>query len=345
MENYTSDKIRKILLNDDPGKDLDYIATEEDYRDEVENGAPFTISKYGIELMDYHAPFKSGHLIINVGHTNVGKSATMQWLLVQLAKTSGLKFLIYSAENRISAVVKRIIVFYLNKPWNLLNDNEKNQGFDWVKIHFMFILHVRMYTYKQLLHMATEAMDKNFEYDGMMIDPYNSLKLELKGLQKHDYNIQACEEMRVFCEMTKKSVLMNCHTATEYQRMLDKDNNTPRPLYSMAEGGAPFANKADDVWVTHRHVRDPERFMFTELYIDKVREQDYGGALTAWDKPIKLRFRKDRSGYDLEGSWEDKVIQNKEDQTVRIEAKRRLIPLQTAIEMGGPDESDDGLPF
>lgn len=297
----TSDRLNKIL-SEDYGEDPSFIAVESDYRDEIERGVPIKVHRYGVKEIDEHIPFKSGQLTVIVAHSNIGKSTTIIWLLVMLARFSGLKFVIYSAENRLSAMVKRVMTYYYAKPFNLLSQEELDAGYKWIWEHFRFIKHIRMYTYKQMLKMASITLESGFDFDGMLIDPYNSLKLELRGLSKHDYNIQATEEMRVFCSATGKSIFLNTHTNTEAQRLRDNNGRTTRPLYTDVEGGAPFGNKADDVIVLHRHVRDSSSFMITEFYVDKIREQEYGGKITGWDDPIRLRFRRDRTGFDIDSS-------------------------------------------
>jgi hypothetical protein len=308
----TTDEIRKLLDDSSSaGSDIDFIASGSEYREEVEKGQAFKISKYGIRLLDEHMPFKSSHLIMNIGHPNVGKSELDFFMMVQLSKISDLKFLVYSAENRIAAIVKKFITFFYGRKYELLSTEEKNSGFIWVDMHFMFILHLKMYTYRQLLQMSTRVMDNKFDFDGMLIDPYNALKLELKGLGKNDYNIQACEEMRVFCEQTGKSIILNCHTTTEAQRNQDKDGNVSRPLSSHVEGGGPFTSKADDVLVTHRNTRDKFNWMITELYVEKVRNQEYGGKITPFKEPIRMSYRPDRSGFDAQLSSSEQELYNK----------------------------------
>lgn len=302
----------------DYGSDLDFIGRASQYRDEVENGTPFKISKYGLRLLDHHCPWKSSHLILNIGHPNVGKTVLDFYILVMLARTSNTKLLIYSAENRIAAMVKQIISMYYGRHYKTLSKTQKDEGFQWVDDHFMFILHIRMYTYKQILKMCLTVIDQKFEYDGVLIDPYNSLRLDLKRLNKNDYNIQACEEMRIFCEQTQKTILMNCHTTSESQRQRDKDGNVPRPMYSDVEGGGPFTAKADDVWLTHRMVRDSYSWMLTEFYVEKIRNQEYGGQITGFKEPILFRYRRDHSGFDIEPNAEERMQAQQADFVNRV---------------------------
>lgn len=302
----TYDKLQKAL-DGDYGRDLDYIERATTYRDEVENGTQFKISSYGLHLMDEHCPWKSSHLTLNVGHPNVGKSFLDLFLFVMLARKSDINFVVYSAENRIGAMVKQIITMYWGIPYHNQTKQQKDDGFQWADEHFMFIAHTRMYTYKEILGMLRSIAQEGFEYDGALIDPYNSLRLDLKGLQKNDYNIQACEEMRVFCEITGKSILMNCHTTSEAQRARDQYQNVKRPFYADVEGGGPFTAKADDVWVTHRNVRHPDKWMITEFYVEKIRNSEYGGKITAYDDPINFRYKKDRTGYEIEATLADRI--------------------------------------
>lgn len=213
-------------------------------------------------------------------------------------------------------------------------------GFRWVDEHFRFILHLRMYTYKQLLEMCTRVMDQKFKYDGILIDPYNSLRVELKGLSKNDYNIQACEEMRVFCEQTGKSIILNCHTTTEAQRNQDQDGNIARPLSSHVEGGGPFTAKADDLFVTHRNTRDKFNWMITEIYVEKIRNQEYGGKITPFKEPIRLAYRADRSGFDVQLSNSEQEAYNRSlaSYAASEPERKKLIPIEQTRRMEPPME-------
>jgi hypothetical protein len=113
----------------------------------------------------------------------------------------------------------------------------------------------------------------------------------------------AIEEMRVFTMTSNKSIFLNCHTVTESQRTkADSNGHKPVPLDSDVEGGAKFPNKADNTLVIHRQIGSaiPGEKYVTEIHVRKVRNQEFGGEPTPFTDPIRIRYRIDRTGFDLD---------------------------------------------
>lgn len=321
----------------------EFIATEEDYKDVVLYGSKIQVYSYGIAALDTYCPYKSGQLTAVVGLPNVGKTTTILWMLVQLVKVSKRKFTVHSSENPVAEIVEILIEFYLGKPRKDMSAIQVKLGLDWVRENFRFIRNNRAYTYNDLLKTFYVVLDTGFESD-FFIDPYNALKLNLRGLTKPDYNIEACGEFKRFTDITGRSLFLNCHTNTESMRKRDAHNRTPRPMAYDVEGGLPFVSKPDDVLVVHRHVRDPENFMITDVYSDKIRNQKHGGKITGFDSPIQFRFRKDRSGYDVLGSYEEKIASYKETQQHLVKHgvhPDRLFTSGVMQDVPPPEEKDD----
>lgn len=281
---------------------MDYIANPADYEKEILNGYKMDVVNYGYEL-DKFCPAKLGQLTCIVGHTNIGKTTVQLWNLARLAR-QGKKVLIYSAENRISNLHNQFVRFI----------NEKQvtrEHLEDARNMVRFIKHERRFSYKDMLNQATFLLDAGFDWDFFFIDPYNSLRIDnSQKINTHDYHYEAIEEMRIFTIATNKSIFLNCHTVTEAQRVkADVNGCKPVPQMSDVEGGAKFPNKADDVMVFHRQlqaVNENERYV-TEIHVGKVRNKEFGGEPTGFDKPVRLRYRKDWTGFDIDGSYESKI--------------------------------------
>lgn len=272
----------------EPGKD--YFENPKVYEDEILKGVHWEVLKYGHLKLDEHCPYKQGQLTTIIGHTNVGKTTLIVYLLSRLLDRK--KLIIYSAENRISQLARMIIGFV----WG--HQNYKGY-FKWLRERVLFIKHVKQFTYKEMLEQMSISDDMGFNADMIFIDPYNALKLE-RGRNSHEYHYEAIEDMRIFTQSTGKSIFLNCHTVTEAQRVKPDEHGEIRPpLMGDVEGGAKFPNKSDDVWVTHRnlyHNDEDERYV-TDLYIGKVRNTEAGGRPTGWKEPIRMRFSKDWTGF------------------------------------------------
>lgn len=284
------DKIRNQLdTSVEPGKD--YFETPSVYESEILKGVKWEVSKYGHSLLDEHCPYKQGQLTTIIGHTNVGKTTLILYLLSKLLNEK--KLIVYSAENRISQIARNIIAFH----WG---SHDYQKYFKWLKERVLFVKHVKQFTYKDLLEQMAISDDMNFNADMIFIDPYNALKIDSKSRNSHEYHYEAIEDMRIFTMNTGKSIFLNCHTVTESQRIKpDQHGEIRPPLMGDVEGGAKFPNKSDDVWVIHRnlyHNDEDERYV-SHLYVGKVRNTEGGGKPTGWQEPIRFNFKKDWTGF------------------------------------------------
>ena len=286
-----AEKIKQQLLLEDfnPGKD--FFENPDDYEKEIMTGIKWDVTKYGHKRLDEHCPFKQGQLTTIVGHSNVGKTTLITYLLSRLIRTK--KIMIYSAENKVSQLARLILGF-------TFQTDQHNKYFDFLRKQALFIKHVKQYTYRDILEQIGIAEDIGFKPDIVFIDPYNSLKKDRK-LNSHEYDYEAIEDFRIFCKNTGISIFLNCHTVTESQRIKpDKNGEVPRPMASDTEGGGKFINKSDDVMVIHRNLyaMDTDERYVSLLFIDKVRNTEGGGYPTSYQDPIRFTFRKDWTGFD-----------------------------------------------
>jgi replicative DNA helicase len=281
----------KLQLNSDIEVGKDYFENPQVYQDEILKGVKWEVLKYGHTKLDEHCPYKQGQLTTIIGHTNVGKTTLILYLLSRLLNQK--KLIIYSAENRISQIARMLIGF----AWG--HQNYKGY-FDWLKDRVLFIKHVKQFTYKDLLEQMSISDDIGFSADMIFIDPYNALKLDSKSRNSHEYHYEAIEDMRIFTMNTGKSIFLNCHTVTESQRVKPNEHGEIKPpLMGDVEGGAKFPNKSDDVWVIHRNLyhNDEEERYISHLYVGKVRNTEGGGKPTGWQEPIRFIFKKDWTGF------------------------------------------------
>lgn len=270
----------------------DYFEQPKTYEDEIRSGVKWEVLKYGHLLIDEHCPYKQGQLTTIIGHTNVGKTYLILYLLSKLV-AKGKKTIIYSAENRISQIARIILRFHFQVQ------QFTESHFQWLRERVLFIRHAKQFSYRDLLEQISIADDIEFNADIAFIDPYNSLKIETKG-NTHEYHMEAMEDLRIFTMRTKKSIFLNCHTVTDAQRVkANQDGEISIPIMGDVEGGAKFPNKSDDVWVIHRnlwHRIEEERYI-SLLHIGKVRNTEGGGKPTPWSDPIRFKFKRDWTGF------------------------------------------------
>jgi hypothetical protein len=150
-----------------------------------------------------------------------------------------------------------------------------------------------------------EEIYDEFSFDGVMIDPYNSLTINQKRLGKvssHEYHYEATSHLRVFCKKFNATVILNTHPATEALRKIHYkghpyEGHPIPPMASDVEGGGKFVNRADEFMVIHRYTQHETDWIFTDIHIRKVKELETGGRPTPLDSPIRLQSIKYNVGY------------------------------------------------
>ena len=164
-----------------------------------------------------------------------------------------------------------------------------------------------MYTYKELLELA-KAVKEAWHYDGLLIDPYNSLIKDpnlMKTVGGHEYDYQATTEIRIFCKKYNVTVWLNTHANTAALRILHRidheyGGHPIPPMASDVEGGGKFVNRADDFFVIHRYIQHPTEFMYSLIHVRKVKEVESGGRPTPINSPIRLRAMVNNVGFTVD---------------------------------------------
>ena len=260
----------------------------------------------GIDIpeIDEYLRFKKGNFNLLIGHANVGKTTIIIYLFVVWAIKHNLRFLIWSSENTPQSIVRKVIEFKMNKAINIASDIEIDKAIEWCDKHFKIIDVEDLYTYKQLLK-ESESIKEAWDYDALLVDPYNSLAKDynlLKVVGGHEYDYQVASEFRMFAKQNNVSLYLNAHGVTEALRRTHPANheysNLSKPL-SMGdvEGGGKWGNRADDVICVHRYTNHSTDWLYSLLYVLKVKENETGGRPTPYEEPIRLKMKVNNTGF------------------------------------------------
>ena len=275
-----------------------------DYLQKARAGKIPESSKFGRPEIDDYLRFKKGNFVVVTGHANVGKTHTMLYLMLMHTIQNGTRWLIYSSENDVRSVQRKLIEFMCGTPISQIDDGTFARKYDYLQGHFAFIDPEKLYDVFQLLETMEEIYDE-FQYDGVLIDPYNSLTINQKRLGKvstHDYHYEATSHIRVFCKKLNVTTIVNTHPATQALRKLHykghpyAEHPMP-PMASDVEGGGKFVNRADEFMVIHRYTQHETDWIFTDIHIRKVKELETGGRPTPLDRPIRMESMKFNVGY------------------------------------------------
>ena len=264
--------------------------------------------RIGIPEIDEHIRFKRNTLAA-IGHANVGKTTTLIYFYVLWAKMHNLKFLIWSSENTPESILRKIIEFYMGKPIQKTSDTLINNAVEWANSRFKIIDVEDLYTYKSLLKEAQQIKDA-WNYDGLLIDPYNSLSKDAAILKmvgnSHDYDYQVLSELRIFSRKNDIQLCVNMHGVSSALRQVHHSGHEfeglTRPLaMSDAEGGSKVSARFDDVWTLHRYVAHSTDWMYSHIHVQKIKENETGARPTPYEQPISLKMKTNNVGFEFLG--------------------------------------------
>lgn len=310
-------KVKSIInVNDN---DFSFLADENDINNYLKEWRLGTFKKglsTGLDTLDNYFLFKRGNFNVYNGFDNVGKSTTLWYFCLLSSLYHGWKWIIYSAENRNGSVIKRLIEFYCGEKIHLLKEMQYENAYNFIKSKFTIINNEQMYNYKDILTITEKLLLKD-KYDGLLLDPYNALKIDLSDnskLSTHEYHYEAASEMQMFAKKRDICVYLNCHVITGAMRL------KTAPMKADTEGGGKFANKADDFVTIHRETQDPENWMCTQLHVRKIKEIETGGGYTPLDVPFILKMKINNCGFtDIYGN--DPIVKWKQLSTRQVEIK------------------------
>ena len=291
---------REMLLNDG---DMSFISSDdEDFRwiDDYSQGKIDIGLDTGDPRLDEYFRYKKEFVIVN-GHSNVGKTTTMLYMIVNSAIRHNWKWVLYSSENRTASVKMSLMQFALDKKVADMTYTERKEAYKWVQEHFTIINNNQIYSYSDIILFMEKVMRQQ-HVDAIFVDPYNSLRLDMKNssIGVHDYHYEAASEFLTFSKANNVAVWLNMHAVTEAQRRKGPDGLPVAPYAEDTEGGGKFVNRADCFMTIHRKVQamDPEIRKMSEIHVRKVREVETGGQPTPLEDPYCLQMNLSHTGFN-----------------------------------------------
>jgi hypothetical protein len=304
LVNEEKDARRELRLNDG---DMSFISSDdEDWRwiDDYANGKIEVGLDTGDPALDEYFRYKKEFVIMN-GHSNVGKTTTALYLIVNAAIRHDWRWVIYSSENRTASVKMTLMQFAVGRKVADMTYAERKQAYEWVGKHFIIISNNQVYSYSDIILFMEKVM-RQTPIDAIFVDPYNSLKLDMRNtsIGVHDYHYEAASEFLTFSKANNVAVWLNMHAVTEAQRRKGEDDLPIAPYAEDTEGGGKFVNRADCFITIHRKVQapDPNIKKMSEIHVRKVREVETGGSPTPLDSPYRLVMNLGHTGFN---KWTD----------------------------------------
>jgi len=260
----------------------------------------------------------------------------MLYLMVNASIRHDWKWVVYSSENKTASVKMKLMEFSSDKKVGDMTYHERKAAYKWVNQHFTVISNHQVYGYSDIILFLEKVMRQQ-HVDAILIDPYNSLKLDLggSGINTHDYHYQAASELLTFSNSHNVAVWLNTHAVTEAQRRKGDDGLPIAPFAEDTEGGGKFVNRADCFLTIHRKVQapDPHTRSLTELHVRKVREVETGGQPTPLEEPIRFTINLSHTGFR---EWSEQnnlfqTIDNQKDTQVQFKIHSNLDFLKNSV--------------
>lgn len=206
----------------------------------------------GYSNVDEIYTIAQGQLSIVTGYPSCGKSNFVDQLMVNLAKAHDWKFALCSFENQPEIHISRLMEIYKEKRFfdgsNRMTEDEKNEAFEWVESHFMFMDSegAEPSTIDSILERAKVAVART-GIRGLVIDPYNYI--ENKGGQaEHEFISSMLTRMQAFAKAYGVHVWFVAHPSKITRSGMD----LPRPDGMAISGSMAWWAKADCGITVHR---------------------------------------------------------------------------------------------
>ena len=293
------DAEREMRLHDG---DMSFISSDDDdfkWIDDFSQGKVELGLDTGDPMLDEHFRYKKEFVIIN-GHSNVGKTTTALYFIVNATIRHGWNWVLYSSENRTASVKMNLMQFAMNKKVGDMSYYERKQAYKWVNDHFVIINNDQVYSYGDIVLFMEKVMAQQ-TIDAIFVDPYNSLKIDLRNnaISTHDYHYEAASTFLTFSKANDVAVWLNMHAFTEAQRRKGEDGLPTAPYAEDTEGGGKFVNRCDCFVTIHRKVQsaDPNIRKMSEFHVRKVREVETGGRPTPLDEPYRIVMNLSHTGF------------------------------------------------
>jgi hypothetical protein len=279
------DKYPALSFLSNMDKDLDFI--QKLRRGEVEIG-----KETGYRELDEYFRFKEGKFNVIMGRANVGKSYIVWFLMALANRLHGWKWIVFSGENESFSIRQELVKFISGQKIEDISDWELEKLMQLVDDNFKIIKVDDLITAEELLMLSEELM-KTGEYKGMMIDPYNHLKIPSRfSANSYNYHYETISRFKQWSGEKNCTIFLNTHVGTIGARKLHTDGDFKGhptvPEKFDIENGVMFDNKADDFIVVHRYTQMPERANITEIHVKKVKEIWSGGKPTALGVPVEM---------------------------------------------------------
>ena len=247
----------------------------EDKLDDIFFNGPKLGVNPGWEFFGQHYTVKPGEMTIVTGIPSHGKSEFIDSVMINLAKTHGWRFGVFSPENQpieqhAQKMVEKILKQRMYKG-HLIPKKDYIKAKGVIFKTFEFIL-PKSCSVQDILDMAKIAVQRR-GINGLVLDPWNEMDHNrASGMTETEHISQSLTKIRTFARDNGVHVWLIAHP-----KKLDKHKETgeyPVPTPWDISGSANWRNKADCCLTVFRDVMDD--LGRVDIHIQKVRNRWVG---------------------------------------------------------------------
>lgn len=263
---YGADSLRQTIADAKDVK-IDGVFTIKDIEDDLdtlfENGFQKGVG-IGHPNFDELCTFEKKRLCIVTGVPGMGKSEFVDEMCERLNIIHGWKFAYFSPENSpLTYHVGKITEKLVGKKFGQysMTRDEYMQLKQYMNENFFFICPEDNFLLDNILDKGKYLVRK-YGIDGLIIDPYNKLEVDMGGLNETQYISRVLDKMQSFAQKNDVLVILVAHP-TKMPKTDGVHFDEPN-LYSIS-GSANFYNKADFGIIEHREQRYGEEVVLIDI--------------------------------------------------------------------------------
>lgn len=222
-----------------------------------------------------------GEISVITGTPGSGKTAWMNALSVNLAKSQGWQFGAFSPENAPpQRYISQILELYTGKPFTdgvtqRMTQQELMDAMNWAQEHFICIEPEETRTIDSILELARQLIFRR-GIQALIIDPWNQVEHNMGAAQETTYIGEKLKKLKRFAWTNQVHIFIIAHP---FKMRRDRDGNFPVPTLYDINGSANWYNMTDNGICIHRDKNDESKPV--QLHVQKIRFRDVGRLGTA----------------------------------------------------------------
>lgn len=316
-----------------------------------------------MEELDINFKWKPTFLYTVTGYPNSGKSEALLFMSLLKAKYDDWKWLLYVPESMssnegmmsIDEVVDTLAHIYVGQSTDPTSPQQMTEkayidALDFIDEHYVFLYPPEgMVTPAELLKYSQYVIDTyDMKFNGMIIDPWNNLKMTTRqGQLIDDMLVEELNKIKHFLIINDMVGALVVHPRSP---QVGKDGEVPPANAFTLRGGAAFNNKSDCILSIHR----PDWFKHTVVIEHKGKEVEISGRNSTKVEYHVFKMKNQKLvgttlGYS---SWSFNRMTNRYENTTGLSpldpAYRKLIEMSDnhqKVILEKPYQGDQSLPF